>query len=86
MKTKVSIIRVILSIQPIRKALKTPEFVLSEANYCRTKKGFEASDRFQGVVRTTDINVSFPTTPALLMLIFCRNVLQGCRNNMATNT
>ena len=32
--------------QPIRKALKTPEFVLSEAIYCRTKKSFEAPDRF----------------------------------------
>ena len=41
------------------------------------KKSFEVPDRFKRVVRTTDKNVSFPTTPALLMLIFCRNVLQG---------
>ena len=37
---------VLLNMQPIRKALKTPEFVLSEAIYCRTKKSSEAPDRF----------------------------------------
>ena len=40
--------------QPIRKAVKTLEFVLSEAIYFRMKKSFEEPDRFKGVVRTSD--------------------------------
>ena len=56
--------------QPIRKALKTPEFVLSEAIYLRTKKSFEAPDKLKGVVRTSEKNLPFPTILALLMLIF----------------
>ena len=58
--------------QQIRKALRTPE---SKAIYFRTKNSFEAPDRIKGVVRISDKNVSFPTTPALLMLIFCRIAL-----------
>ena len=33
--------------QPIRKALKTPEFVLSEAIYCRPKKKLRGAGQVQ---------------------------------------
>ena len=42
------------------------------------KVSFEAPDRFKDVVDTSDKNVSFPTTPALLILIF----LQDCSSRM----
>ena len=58
-------------LQPIRKALRTPKFVLSEAIYLRTKKSSEAPDKFRCVVRTSDENDSFLRTPALLTLKFC---------------
>ena len=57
--------------QPIRKALRTPKFVLSEVIYLRTKKSSEAPDKFGCVVRTSDKNDSFLRTPALLTLKFC---------------
>ena len=37
----------------------------------------------KGVVRTSDKNLPFPTTLALLMLIFRKIVLYECRNKMA---
>ena len=37
--------------QPIRKALKTPKFVLSEAMYCRTKKKLRGAGQVQKVLR-----------------------------------
>ena len=58
---------------------------LSEAIYCRMKESSEALDRFTSVARTSVKNVSFPRTPALLMLIFCRIVHCECRTKMATN-
>ena len=71
--------------QPIRKALKTPELVLSEAIYFRTKS-FEVPDMLKGVVRTSDKNLPFPTTLAVLMSIFYKLVLYECRNKMAMIT
>ena len=56
--------------QPICKALKTLEFVSSEAIYCRRKKALKRRTGSQGAARIYDKNVSFPITPALLMLIF----------------
>ena len=37
----------------------------------------------KGIVYTSDKNLPFPTTLALLMLIFHKLVLYGCRNKMA---
>ena len=71
--------------QPIRKALKALEFVSSEVIYCWTKKALKCRTGSQGAARTCDKNVSFPITPALLMLIFCRIVHCECRNKMAVN-
>ena len=61
--------------QPIRRgggALRTPEFVLSEAIYFMTKKNFEEPDKFRCMVPASDKNSFFTRTPALLTLIFCR--------------
>ena len=52
------------------------------AHYTGRRK---APDRSQGAAGTSYKNVSFPTTPALLMLIFCRIVHCEYRNKMAAN-
>ena len=59
------------AVQSIRKALKTPKFVLSEAIYLWMKKRSEAPDRFRCVVSTSDKNDSFLRTLVLLKLKFC---------------
>ena len=63
---------------------QTREFVLSEARSIAGRKKSEAPDRFTMRGAHLCQNVSFPTTPALLMLIFCRIVRCECRNKMAT--